>query len=94
MIHHDLSWNPSTLEQRTGRVDRIGAKAELVPGRSRCSSPYIAATQDEKRYRVVMDRERWFQVIMGEDYRVDEASLDRLAEQDSVTRAGGCGPRV
>jgi superfamily II DNA or RNA helicase len=28
VIHHDLSWNPSTLEQRTGRVDRIGAKAE------------------------------------------------------------------
>ena len=30
VIHHDLSWNPSTLEQRTGRVDRIGAKAETV----------------------------------------------------------------
>ena len=28
VIHHDLSWNPSVLEQRTGRVDRIGSKAE------------------------------------------------------------------
>ena len=28
MIHHDLCWNPSNLEQRTGRIDRIGAKAE------------------------------------------------------------------
>ena len=28
VIHHDLDWNPSTLEQRTGRVDRIGFKAE------------------------------------------------------------------
>ena len=28
VIHHDLDWNPSTIEQRTGRVDRIGCKAE------------------------------------------------------------------
>jgi hypothetical protein len=28
VIHHDLCWNPSTLEQRTGRLDRIGAKVE------------------------------------------------------------------
>ena len=28
VIHHDLDWNPSTLEQRTGRIDRIGSKAE------------------------------------------------------------------
>ena len=31
VIHHDLSWNPSTLEQRTGRIDRIGAKCERSP---------------------------------------------------------------
>ena len=24
VIHHDLCWNPSTLEQRTGRIDRPG----------------------------------------------------------------------
>jgi len=27
-------------------------------------------------YRVVRDRERWFQVLMGEDYRMDEFSTD------------------
>ena len=27
---------------------------------------YIAMTLYEKMYRVVMDRERWFQVVMGE----------------------------
>ncbi len=35
--------------------------------------PYIAATQDEKMYRVVMDRERWFSVVMGEEYKVTPA---------------------
>ena len=28
VIHHDLCWNPATIEQRTGRVDRIGSKVE------------------------------------------------------------------
>lgn len=27
--------------------------------------PYLAATQDEKMYRVLRDRERWFQIIMS-----------------------------
>jgi len=81
IIHHDLCWNPSTLEQRTGRVDRIGAKAETVGKSVQIYIPFIAETQDEKMYRVVMDRERWFNVVMGEDYKVDLRTTDRLAER-------------
>jgi len=81
VIHHDLSWNPSTLEQRTGRVDRIGAKAETVSKPIEVFLPYIGGTQDEKQYRVVMDRERWFQVLMGEKYRTDESYTEKAAER-------------
>ncbi len=81
IIHHDLCWNPSNLEQRTGRVDRIGAKAERVGQSIQVFIPYIGETQDEKMYRVVMDRERWFNVVMGEDYRVDVRSTDKLAQR-------------
>ena len=66
VIHHDLDWNPSTIEQRTGRIDRLGCKAE-----SRHSIavylPYLAGTADERQYCVMTDRERWFQVVMGKD---------------------------
>jgi superfamily II DNA/RNA helicase len=68
VIHHDLCWNPSTLEQRSGRVDRIGSQAERVGKSINVFLPYLAATQDEKMFRVVRDRERWFQIIMGENY--------------------------
>lgn len=81
LIHYDLSWNPSTIEQRTGRVDRLGAKAERVQKAINVFMPFVAGTQDEKMFRVVTDRERWFQVLMGENYRTDEASTDRLAER-------------
>lgn len=81
VIHHDLSWNPSTLEQRTGRVDRIGAIAETVGKPIEVFFPYVGGTQDEKQFRVVMDRERWFQVLMGADYRTDEPSTEKAAER-------------
>ena len=87
MIHHDLDWNPSTLEQRTGRIDRIGAKAEQVGRTIEVYLPYIGGTQDEKMFRVVTDRERWFQIVMGEDYRCDEYATETAAERIPLPEA-------
>ena len=81
VIHHDLDWNPSVLEQRTGRLDRIGAKVERCGDPIHVYLPYVAETQDEKMYRVVMDRERWFNVVMGEKFRVDARTTDALAQR-------------
>jgi ERCC4-related helicase len=66
VIHHDLDWNPSSIEQRTGRIDRLGCKAE---GRHPLVVylPYLAGTADERQYRVMKERERWFRVVMGQD---------------------------
>jgi hypothetical protein len=81
VIHHDLCWNPSTLEQRTGRIDRIGAKAERAKESIQVYLPYVAETQDEKMYRVVRDRERWFHALMDETYVVDEAENEKMAKR-------------
>jgi hypothetical protein len=66
VIHHDLAWNPSTIEQRTGRIDRLGCKAE---GRQPVVLylPYLEGTADERQFRVMSDREQWFRVVMGQD---------------------------
>jgi ERCC4-related helicase len=81
VIHHDLCWNPSTLEQRTGRVDRIGAKTERCGKSIQLYLPFIAETQDEKMYRVVTDRQRWFSVVMGEKYAVNARTVEKLAKR-------------
>jgi hypothetical protein len=66
VIHHDLDWNPSTIEHRTGRLDRLGCKAEgLQP--IKVFLLYLAGTADERQYKVMSDRERWFRVVMGQD---------------------------
>ncbi len=80
VIHHDLDWNPSTLEQRTGRVDRIGSKAEASHQPVVIYEPYLGGTHDEKMFRVVKDRERWFGVVMGEA----PDSGERATEQQAV----------
>lgn len=67
VIHHDLDWNPSIIEQRTGRVDRLGCKAEICKQPILVYLPYLAGAADERQYRVMSDRERWFRVVMGQD---------------------------
>jgi superfamily II DNA or RNA helicase len=76
VIHHDLAWNPSDIEQRTGRIDRLGCKAE---GKQSIVVylPYLDGTADERQYRVMTDRERWFRVVMGQD------EVARLITSDS-----------
>lgn len=67
------------MEQRTGRVDRLGGKVKRSNLPIKVYLPYVAETQDEKMYRVVMDRDRWFKVVMGEKYKVDAKTTEKLA---------------
>jgi hypothetical protein len=81
VIHHDLDWNPSVIEQRTGRLDRLGSLAERAAAPVVIFEPFLEATQDEKMFRVMKDRERWFNVVMGERLELDEWSTERLSDR-------------
>ncbi len=79
VIHHDLCWNPATIEQRTGRVDRIGSKVERermgVHGGQgptlEIAVPYLAATYDERMFEELYRRAQLFEVTLGGDMRVE-----------------------
>jgi superfamily II DNA or RNA helicase len=79
IIHHDLCWNPSTLEQRTGRLDRVRCKAEVCSRSIEVYEPFLAGSADEKMFRVLRDRERWFQIVMGQKFEFDEATSESIA---------------
>jgi len=81
VIHHDLCWNPSLLEQRIGRVDRLGSLSADLGRPLHIFEPYLTATADEKMYRVVKDRERWFQVVMGEKFELSEIATENRAQR-------------
>jgi hypothetical protein len=83
VIHHDLCWNPATIEQRTGRVDRIGSKVErermgIQNGDGptlEIAVPYLAATYDERMFEELYRRAQLFEVTLGGEMRV-EGRLD------------------
>ncbi len=81
VTHHDLDWNPSTLEQRTGRVDRIGSRAERTEQPVVIYEPFLGGTHDEKMFRVVKERERWFGVVMGETPQSGEIATEQQASR-------------
>jgi hypothetical protein len=43
--------------------------------------PYIAESADEKLFRVLRDRERWFQVLMGQKFSFDERTAEKIADR-------------
>jgi superfamily II DNA/RNA helicase len=79
VIHHDLCWNPATIEQRTGRVDRIGSKVErermgVEDGEGpklEIAVPYLAATYDERMFEELYRRAQLFEVTLGGEMRVE-----------------------
>lgn len=48
--------------------------------------PFIAGSADERMYRVVKDRERWFQIVMGQKYEFDEGMAEDIAEQVTLPK--------
>jgi SNF2 family DNA or RNA helicase len=90
IIHYDLEWNPARMEQREGRVDRVGW--------GRAAERYIdvkflllKGTYEERIFHTVMQRDQWFQVLMGSKKRAlgelpengeEEIEQDRIASEE------------
>ncbi len=83
IIHHDLPWNPAKLEQRIGRIDRVGRLGESTSGLVRIGIPFLAQSYDQFQYDRVLSRAKLFEVLLGTpefDLNVDEEVYD---EQES-----------
>lgn len=70
VIHHDLPWNPAQLEQRVGRVDRLGGRIHKLRDKTPDTKleilyPLIQQTIDTRIHRVVRGREKWLEFLLG-----------------------------
>lgn len=77
VIHHDLAWNPAQLEQRVGRVDRLGSLLHRKRAKDAAATldvlhPLVARTIDVRLDRVVRARERWLEFLLGAQPDVNE----------------------
>lgn len=62
VVNYDLPWNPATLEQRIGRVDRFGQKAEII----RVLNIVLPGTVEDVVFSRVYDRLRLFETAIGD----------------------------
>ena len=79
LIHFDLPWSPNQLEQRIGRLDRIGSKIGIQS--SALIGPYLEDSPHNAWYKVLKDGFGIFQQsIASLQFYVD----DKLAELETV----------
>ena len=64
VIHYDLEWNPAKMEQREGRVDRVGW-GRSDEGFIDVRFMLLKGTYEERIFHAVMQRDQWFQVLIG-----------------------------
>lgn len=96
VIHYGISWTPSAMEQRTGRVDRIGSLVQrLLDGRERAPDgeeliqvyyPHLQDTVEVLQVRRVLERLNKFLEMMHASVQVPEADESTLDVAREVLR--------
>ena len=72
MVNYDLPWNPARIEQRIGRIDRIGQKSPSIT----IINFYYEGTIEERIYRRLLNRLNAFTETLG----VTEEVLGKVIE--------------
>lgn len=75
LINYDMPWNPMRVEQRIGRIDRIGQEFKEVW----ISNYFYQDTIEDTIYQRLSDRINWFEVVVGDLQPI-------LAEVGEMTR--------
>lgn len=80
LINFDLPWNFMRVEQRIGRVDRIGGKPRI-----KVTNLFYEGTVEDDIYRRIRDRHDWFTNVVGNAQPV-LAAAEPMIEQAAMGR--------
>lgn len=103
VVHHDLVWNPAQIEQRIGRIDRLGSltnrlRKNGVDVTLDVLYPVIRGTIDERLFRTVKTREKWIEFLLGaapnfSEYSFTDEELPPLPDRLGAELAIDLSPR-
>ena len=74
LVNYDLPWNPTRIEQRIGRIDRLGQKAKII----HIWNLYFEETIDARILNRLLSRLRVFEEALGEAEAVVGDHVRRL----------------
>lgn len=93
IIHHDLPWNPAKIEQRIGRVDRVGSLAQMSDELFiNIGIPFLAHNYEKHQYQKVYSRAQKFEVLLGSpEYAAEDIEEEDFSDesQEKVIEIGG-----
>lgn len=81
LVNYDLPWNPMRVEQRIGRIDRLGQKADKL----HIWNLYFKNSIDDRIVTRLMNRLKIFEEALGEPEPVVGEAISRL-ESELLTR--------
>jgi len=65
IVHYDLDWNPAAMEQRVGRVDRIGSLSRRTRKPVEVCYAWVPGTYEEFIKERVEKRVEMLRVLLG-----------------------------
>lgn len=74
LINYDLPWNPMRVEQRIGRIDRLGQKAQLI----HIWNLFYKDSIDERIFVRLLERLRIFEQALGEPEPIVGETIKKL----------------
>ena len=95
ILHYDLEWNPAKMEQREGRVDREGYRQDYQDKTEPIDVRFflLKGTYEERIFHTVMQRDQWFQILMGGQRR-QLGRLDSKKEDEDAQAQADADPRA
>jgi SNF2 family DNA or RNA helicase len=82
LVNYDLPWNPMRVEQRIGRIDRLGQEAKVIY----IWNLFYAETIDERIFGRLLVRLRVFEQALGEPEPIIGETIQKLESRLLTTR--------
>lgn len=82
LINYDLPWNPMRVEQRIGRIDRLGQKAQVI----NIWNLFYKETIDERILGRLLTRLKIFEEALGEPEPIIGETIQRLESKLLTSR--------